>query len=144
MVKGRKPSPRQVEALKMVERGCVEFGSEYPERDRRAVASGGHAGLHTFLLDGYAPYGSQRSTLPALEERGWVVVRHDEVPTRHVAAHSREHRSISGFTTQIEIHAHDAPADAGWRARVELTPEGVAVLDESAPSRVCVSPEATA
>ncbi|GAT07675.1 hypothetical protein H7I77_10005 [Mycolicibacterium novocastrense] len=111
----RRPSKRQLEALELVAASRVQYGAEYPERSRRA-AKRGHTIVPTFLIDGVAPYGSGHTTWSAVESRGWIVVRHDEVPKHSVAEQVRTYSTVTGFKTTT-IPAHEEPIGSSWAGR---------------------------
>lgn len=118
---GRKLSAQQQAALDLVAAGRVQYGAEFPDRDRRAAARG-RGGLLSpeWLIDGSAAYGQAKRTFSALEERGVIIVRHDLVPQQHVPEQTKAYRDIAGHLETRTIPAHDEPADPGWRADVEL------------------------
>lgn len=115
---GRKLSAQQQAALDLVAAGRVQYGAEYPARARRAAARGSFD-IPAWLIDGAAAYGQQQRTFTTLEERGVIVVRHDLVPQQRVPEQQKTSRTLTGERTWT-LPAHDAPADPGWRADVEL------------------------
>lgn len=119
----RKPTPRQIEALSAVDAGRVQWGHAYPDMARR-----GHTGPLVFLIDGHSVYGGQHATYSRLAELGWIVERTDRLPLKTVPARTRLSHTITGSEKVIELPEHSAPADAGWRATVELTDAGRAAL----------------
>lgn len=127
----RRASAAQLAALKTVAAGRAEYGSEYPERDRRAAARGRSLSTPTFLVDGAGLYGAQHTTWQAIEQYGWITVRHDLLPTRAVAERIAVYTDVSGANHTQVLPAHREPADPGWRAAVELTDAGRATLDSS-------------
>ena len=129
----RRPSAAQLKALRIVAAGRAEYGSEFPERDRRAAARGRTASTPTFLVDGAGIYGAQHATWQAIEDYEWIALRHDLVPTRMVAERVAEYTSIAGSKHTSLLPAHREPADPGWRVSVELTDAGRAVLDAAGP-----------
>lgn len=128
-VQRRRASAAQLAALRIVAAGRSEYGSEYPKRDRRAAARGRSVSSPTFLVDGAGIYGAQHATWQAIEEYGWITVRHDLLPTRAVAERIAVYTEIRGSKYSRLLPAHREPADPGWRAAVELTDAGRAVLD---------------
>lgn len=124
MSAARKPSPQQREALTAVAAGRVEWGNEYPNMARRRE----QAGPLMFLIDGHGVYGGQHNTFRRLAELGWVVERVDLLDMVAVPAQTRTYGTITGTVTR-ELPAHEAPADPGWRAKVQLTDLGRTVLD---------------
>lgn len=129
----RTPTPRQREALALVTQGHVEYGAEHPNMARRAARHNGLV-MRAFILDG-CRQGPGRSTWQAIEERGWITVRHDLVPTHIVPERTQTYRSLTGTATRT-IPAHPEPIDPGWRAPVELTDAGLQVLAQ-APTVKC-------
>jgi len=124
----RRPSRAQLNALAIAAAGRAQYGSEYPAMDRRASARGRHQNLKTFLVDGNGIYGAEHATWPTLEDRGWITVRHDLLPTVTVPAKTVERTSITGEKSTHTLPAHPEPADPGWRAAVEITPAGAELL----------------
>jgi len=122
-------SPHQRNALQAVADGRVEYGIEYPEMARRAAARG-RRHWPAFLVDGNEPYGAAKQTLPALEERGLIRVRHEDVPTERVPARQASRHSLTGSGEMYTIPEHDEPVDPGWRAPVELTDAGRTTLEK--------------
>lgn len=120
-----KPTARQREALELVTQGHVEYGAEHPTMARRAARRNGMV-MRAFIIDGRRQ-GPASSTWPAIEERGWITIRHDLVPTRTTVECTRSYRSLLGTITRT-IPAHPEPVDPGWRAPVELTDVGRQVL----------------
>ncbi|RAV08131.1 MULTISPECIES: hypothetical protein [Mycobacterium avium complex (MAC)] len=119
----RKPTARQIEALSAVAAGRVQWGNAYPDMARR-----GHTGPLVFLIDGHSVYGGQHATYSRLAELGWIVERTDLLPLKTVPARTRISHTITGSEKVIELPEHSAPADDGWRAKVELTDAGQAAL----------------
>ncbi len=129
MTTTRRPSPAQLKALAIAAAGRAAYGSEFPDRDRRAAARGRHTAMSTFLVDGHGIYGAgEHSTWQTLEERGWITVRHDLLPTTRVPARTVECTSLSGEKTTTTLAAHQAPTDPGWRATIEITAAGATAL----------------
>ncbi|SKM83428.1 Uncharacterised protein [Mycobacteroides abscessus subsp. massiliense] len=124
-----KPSQKQLEALSIVSEGRAQYGSEYPERARRAAARGRQTVDQTWLVDGADVYGAEHTTWNSLEGRGWIRVRHDLLPMKHVTEQAREYTTITGFKELKVLPAHEEPEDPGWRAAVELTAEGAEMLE---------------
>lgn len=120
--RGRKPSRRQVEALTAVAAGRVKWGNPYPQMARK-----GNAGNLVFLIDGHSVYAGQHATYSRLAELGWIVERTDLLPLKTVPAQTRTYRTVNGTVTR-ELPEHEAPADDGWQAIVELTEAGRAAL----------------
>lgn len=118
----RKPSQRQIEALAAVDAGRVKWGNPHPQMARR-----GHAGPLMFLIDEHSVYAGQHATYSRLAELGWIVERVDLLPTKVVPRQTRTYRTVTGRITR-ELPEHEAPADDGWQAAVELTDAGRAVL----------------
>lgn len=129
----RRPSNAQLKALAIAAAGRAQYGSEYPARDRHAAARGRHTALKTFLVDDHDIYGSEHATWQSLEERGWITVRHDLLPTTTVPAKTVERTSITGEKTTYTIPEHPEPTDPGWRAVVEITPAGAELLARHTP-----------
>lgn len=123
----RRPTARQLEALRAVEAGRVQWGNAYPAMARR-----GHVAPLVFLIDGHSVYGGQHGTYSRLAELGWIVERTDLLPLKTVPARTRISRTITGSQTVTELPEHCAPADDGWRATVELTDAGRAALHRAA------------
>lgn len=124
-----KPSQKQLEALTMVSEGRAQYGSEFPKMARRAAARGERINDQTWLVDGADIYGAEHATWNSLEDRGWIRVRHDLLPMKHVAERTREYTTITGFKELKVLAAHEEPEDPGWRAAVELTAEGAEMLE---------------
>lgn len=116
---------RQLEALTAVADGRIQWGHTHPNLARR-----NRSGALAFLIDGHSVYGGQHATYARLAEKGWIVERIDLLPTKTVPAHTTLSRTLTGDTT-IAIPEHTAPADDGWRASVELTDAGQAVLNQA-------------
>lgn len=117
----RTPTPRQREALALVAQGHVEYGAEYPNMARRAARRNGLV-MRAFVIDGRRQ-GPGRSTWQAIEERGWITVRHGLVSTHIVPERTQTYRGLTGTATRT-IPAHPEPIDPGWRTPVELTNAG--------------------
>lgn len=124
-----KPSQKQLEALTIVSEGRAQYGSEFPKMARRAAARGEQINDQTWLVDGTDIYGAEHSTWGSLEDRGWITVRHDLLPMKHVPEQTREYTSITGSKAVKVLPAHEEPEDPGWRATVELTAEGTEMLE---------------
>lgn len=122
-------TPRQRDALRAIADGRVEYGLAHPEMARRAAARGGRH-WPVFLLDGVEPDGAAKQTLPSLEERGLIRVRHEDVPQKRVPARVARRHSLIGPGEEYTIPEHDEPADPGWRALVELTEAGRIALEK--------------
>jgi len=120
--RGRKPSGRQVEALTAVAAGRVKWGNPYPRLARK-----GNAGPLAFLIDGHSVYAGEHATYGRLAELGWIVERVDLLPLKTVPAQTRTYGTVTGTITR-QLPEHQAPADNGWQAIVELTEVGRAVL----------------
>ncbi|WP_139809036.1 hypothetical protein [Mycobacterium avium] len=125
----RKPSPRQIEALITVAAGRVKWGNPYPRMARK-----GNAGPIVFLIDGHSVYAGEHATYARLSELGWIVERVDLLPSKTVPAQTRTYRTITGTVTR-DLPEHQAPADDGWQAIVELTEAGHAVLAKTQTGR---------
>lgn len=123
-------SPRQREALDLVQAGRVQYGHEHQNMARR-----GNSTFPVFLIDGHAAYGQQGRTFASLEEHGLIVVRHDLVPHERVPAETRTRRTLSGADETVTIPAHDAPVDKGWRTTVEPASPGADVAAQDETSR---------
>lgn len=128
----RRPSKAQLKALAIAAAGRAQYGSEFPNTDRRAAARGRHTAIKTFLIDGHDIYGAEHATWQALEEHGWITVRHDLLPTTTVPEKTVERTSLSGETTTMTIPAHPEPTDPGRHTAVEVTPAGAELLDHNA------------
>jgi hypothetical protein len=120
----KKPSRQQVDALVAVAAGRVEWGHEYQEMARRR---GGRGEALVFIIDGVGAYAGQHATFGWLSELGWIAERVDLLPTKILPSETRASRGIGGDRT-VEIPEREVPADDGWRAKVDLTDEGRAVL----------------
>ena len=131
----RRASKAQLTALALVAAGRAEYGSEHPGRDRRAADQGRSLSSPTFLVDGAGIYGAQHATWQAIEAYEWILVRHDLVPMCPVAERVAEYTSVAGSKYTRVLPAHRAPADPGWRASVELTDAGRAVLEAGGAGR---------
>lgn len=118
----RKPSRRQIEALTAVAAGRVKWGDPYPKMARK-----GNAGPLVFLIDGHSVYAGEHATYSRLAELGWIVERVDLLPLKTVPAEVRTYRTLTGTVTR-ELPEHQAPADDGWQAVVELTETGRVAL----------------
>lgn len=116
---------RQLEALTAVSDGRIQWGHTHPNIARR-----NQSGVLAFLIDGHSVDGGQHATYARLAEKGWIVERIDLLPTKTVPAHTRRSRTLTGETT-VTVPEHSAPADDGWRARVELTDAGRTVLEQA-------------
>ncbi len=123
----RTPTPHQREALALVAQGHVEYGAEHPNMARRAARRNGVV-MRAFISGGRRQ-GPGSSTWQAIEERGWITVRHDLIPTHTVPARTQTYRSLAGTATRT-VPAHSEPIDPAWRAPVELTEAGRQVLDQ--------------
>ncbi|MCC9186364.1 hypothetical protein [Mycolicibacterium mageritense] len=123
----RRLSRQQVEALTAVAAGRVQYGAEYPRMARRH----GTAVCPVFLIDGHGVYGGQHATFSRLSELGFIVERVDLLPTKTVPAQTKTYGTVSGSMTR-DLPEHQAPADDGWQAAVELTAAGRAALEFAA------------
>ncbi|MBS9535600.1 hypothetical protein KIH27_18600 [Mycobacterium sp. M1] len=127
-MKTKKPSRQQLDALAAVAEGRVEWGHEYQEMARRR---GGRGAVYSFIIDGAGAYAGQHATFGRLSELGWITERIDLLPTKVLPAETRTVRGLSGDST-VELPEREAPADDGWRAKVELTDEGRTILAAAA------------
>lgn len=123
MTKRRKLSRQQTDALQAVAAGRVQWGNEYPNLARR----NGPGRPLVFIIDGHGVYGGQHNTFAKLSEHGLIVERTDLLPTKAVPAQTKTYGTVTGTVTKV-VPEHSAPADDGWRATVELTPDGRAAL----------------
>jgi len=128
--KPRTPTQRQREALQLVAAGKVQYGIEFPNMTRRAAARGRDAfDVPKYLIDDLGA-GSRSASLAACEERHWITVRHDLIPTHTVPEKTVTTRTLTGTQKRV-LPEHPEPVDPGWRTTVELTPLGRAALDSS-------------
>ena len=125
MVTTKKLSKAQQEALQLVREGRVEFGSEWPQRDRRQASKGRKPLVQCWVIDGFPVYGQKYRPFQWLEEHGLIVVRHDLVPTHMVPEWTYDFVSVAGVKKVEVIPAHEEPVDPGWRAPVEVVGEEV-------------------
>ncbi|TXI62929.1 hypothetical protein [Mycolicibacterium mageritense] len=91
------------------------------------MARKGNAGPLVFLIDGHSVYAGEHATYSRLAELGWIVERVDLLPLKTVPAEVRTYRTLTGTVTR-ELPEHQAPADDGWQAVVELTETGRVAL----------------
>lgn len=132
MTRRAKPSPQQLQALRDVAAGRVQWGNEYPEMARRR----GSCGVLVFLIDGHAVYAGQHTTFRRLAALGWIAERTDLLPMKTVPAQERTYRTVTGTQTRV-LPERQVPADDGWRAAVELTDTGRAALAAVEPEETC-------
>ncbi len=124
------PTSRQREALELVAAGRVQYGIEFPKMARRAAArDGGTFDVPKYLIDELGA-GPRAASLSACEDRQWITVRHDLIPTHTVAEKTVTTRTLTGAKERV-LPAHAEPVDPGWRTTVELTPLGRTALDSS-------------
>lgn len=97
--------------------------SAHAAATRTAVAHW-HTDLNELGAARLRVYGGQHATY----ELGWIVERTDLLPLRTAPARTRVSHTITGSQQMVELPAHSAPADDGWRAKVELTDAGRAAL----------------
>jgi hypothetical protein len=126
----RTPTPRRREALALVSHGHVEYGAEHhPNMAGRAARRNGLV-MRAFITDG-CRQGPRSSTWQAIEERGWITVRHALVPTHIVPERTQAYRSLTGTAARTSPAHLVEPIDPGWRAPVELTDAGRQVLAQT-------------
>lgn len=130
-------SAKQREALATVAAGRVEYGALYPRMARRAAEGAAARGEHfsdaavirDYLVDGSEVYGAAKGTYRALEERGLIRPRTEDLPTERVPARRVTRQTFAGPAELVELPEHDRPADPGWRVPMILTDEGRATVE---------------